>query len=84
MKTAKELIKAMGWDWKETESAARRVAEFAANELNNEEALGDELMLALSDIIEIDKRDLTNSEYDGYFEAAKEALDKYYLNRKKQ
>lgn len=77
MTTAKRLIKKMGRDWKDAESSARSVARFSANELNNLEECADEVYLALQAIIELGKRDLSNSKYDIYFSSAKEAIENY-------
>lgn len=77
MITAKEIIKKMGMDWRNTETSARRVAEFSANEINNLIEKSDELYLALEGILDIGKRDTTNPKYDGYYESAREAIKQY-------
>ena len=39
-------------------------------------AAAPELLEALQNLVEIGKRDLSNPKYDGYFEAAKTAIEK--------
>lgn len=63
-----------------SEQASERVAWLngSCNKHNKElELKAKELLATLLSIIEIGKRDLTNSKYDGYFKTAKKVLKKY-------
>lgn len=56
-------------DWKRIQDAERKLDQLRRD--------NEGLMSALVGLLEIGKRDLTNPKYDSYFDAAREALEKF-------